>query len=109
LRAPRDGRGGSHLAGIVSGLQSASLYLDANAGLGFAIFAGFYGMAGVEVWAPLSSGLDLINDSLLLLKPVIGYELRGFFAELSLPLMIRYEDLGTRFGWEIRAGYRFPR
>jgi hypothetical protein len=93
--------------GVAFDLQSSAIYLDAFAGLGFRIFTTLYAMAGVEVWAPVSSGLDFVDDSMLLLKPAIGYEWKGFFAELSLPLTITYADLATHFGWEIRGGYRF--
>lgn len=93
--------------GVAFALQSSAIYLDAYAGLGFRLLSTLYAMAGIEVWAPVSSGLDFVEDSLILLKPVIGYEWKGFFAELSLPLAVTYADFATRFGWEIRGGYRF--
>jgi hypothetical protein len=95
--------------GIVYGLQSSYLYLDANAALGYPIFAGIYGMAGLDVWVPLSSALDMIDDSILLLKPAIGYQYKGFFAELAVPFMVTYAEFVMHAGWEIRAGYRFQR
>ena len=44
---------------------------------------------------------------MLLLKPIIGYEWKGFFSGLSLPLTVTYAELATHFGLEIRGGYRF--
>jgi hypothetical protein len=93
--------------GVAFDLQSSVIYLDAFVGLGFRIVTTLYAMAGFEVWAPVSPGLDIIEDSMLLLKPTIGYEWKGFFAEFSLPLAVMYTDLALHFSWEIRGGYRF--
>jgi hypothetical protein len=92
--------------GIVLGLGSPGPWFDMTVGVGFVVFGSGYGIVDFGGWLPLVSGLDLIEDSVLVVKPGVGYTWKGFFAELYVPFTIMDEDPGLNLGWEIRAGYR---
>lgn len=95
-------------AGYVVGLGSSGDYLLFGFGYNIAAVSGLYAFADLAGWMPMDPALDLFDDSIFHLKPGAGYEYRGFFGELSVPLVFAGDTFAMSVGWQLRVGYRLP-
>jgi hypothetical protein len=95
-------------AGYVVGLGPAGDFISYGFGFAYNIVPGGYVVVDVGGWMPMDPALDPIEDSTFFLKPGAGYEYRGFFGEVSVPLMFSGESFAMSVGWQLKVGYRLP-